>query len=296
MNQTLVRTALKLNAAFSGISGLFLLFLPDLTGRLIGVGAPLFLQAAGLGLLIFSMDLLHQATRDKVAGWRVLYASVGDFIWVLFSIVGVILWGSHLTPQGIFAILAVAAFVLYFGLSQMAGLKKMYYQPKDRSFGYSLRYQSISDADSLWHIVGNLGAISQYAPNLASSQIESIPNDDLPLRACEDTQGNQWRERCTEYDEDRRRYEVEFLTEEAGFPYPATWMIGGWQVEQIPDGSEVIVWWKLHPKPAWLAPVIMAMLAFGVDRTFPDVIANMEKQALSRDPEELANSADQATA
>ncbi|MGX1203453.1 SRPBCC family protein [Marinobacter sp. MBR-105] len=296
MNQTLVRTALKLNAAFSGISGLFLLFLPDLTGRLIGVGAPLILQALGLGLLIFSMDLLHQATRDKIAGWRVLYASAGDFIWVLVSIVGVILWGSHLTPQGVFTVLAVAAFVLCFGLSQMAGLKEMYFLPKDRSFGYSLRYQSVSDADSLWHIVGNLGAIAQYAPNLASSQIESIPNDDLPLRACEDTQGNQWRERCTEYDEDRRRYEVEFLTEEAGFPYPATWMIGGWQVEQIPDGSEVIVWWKLHPKPAWLAPVIMAMLAFGVDRTFPDVIANMEKQALSRDPEELADSADQATA
>nr|BBJ02340.1 hypothetical protein YBY_01880 [Marinobacter nauticus] len=99
MNQALVRTALKLNAAFSGISGLFLLFVPDLTGRLIGVGAPLALQALGLGLLIFSMDLLHQATRDKIAGWRVLYASAGDFIWVLGSILGVILWGSHLTAQ-----------------------------------------------------------------------------------------------------------------------------------------------------------------------------------------------------
>jgi hypothetical protein len=296
MNQTLVRTALKLNAAFSGISGLFLLFLPDLTGRLIGVGAPLALQALGLGLLIFSMDLLHQATRDKIAGWRVLYTSAGDFIWVLVSIVGVILWSSHLTQEGIFTILAVAAFVLCFGLSQMAGLKKMYFLPKDRCYGYSLRYQSISDADSLWHMVGNLGAIAQYAPNLASSRIEDIHDGDLPVRACEDTQGNQWRERCTEYDEYRRCYEVEFLTEEAGFPYPATWMIGGWQVEQIPDGSEVVVWWKLHPKPAWLAPVIMAMLAFGVDRTFPGVIANMEKQALSGDSVEHENSADQATA
>ncbi|PPI83874.1 hypothetical protein KEHDKFFH_12535 [Marinobacter maroccanus] len=295
MNQTLVRTALKFNAAFSGISGLFLLFLPDLAGQLIGITAPMAFQVLGLGLLIFSTDLLHQSTRDKIAGWRVLYASAGDFIWVLGSILGVILWGSHLTPQGIFTILAVAAVVLCFGLTQMAGLKKMYFLPKDRCFGYSLRYQSVSDADSLWHIVRDLGAIAQYAPNLASSWIEDIHDGDLPLRACEDTQGNQWRERCSEYDEYRRCYEVEFLTEEAGFPYPATWMVGGWQVEQIPEGSEVVVWWKLHPKPAWLAPVIMAMLAFGVDRTFTGVIANMEKRALSGDSAELADSADQAT-
>ena len=296
MNQTLVRTALKLNAAFSGISGLFLLFLPDLAGQLIGIIAPMAFQAVGLGLLIFSVDLSHQSTRDRIAGWRVLYASVGDFIWVLGSILGVTLWGSHLPPQGIFTILAVAAVVLCFGLAQMAGLKKMYFLPKDRCFSHSLRYQSGSDADSLWHIVGNLGAVAQYAPNLASSRIEDIHDGDLPLRACEDTRGNQWRERCTEYDEYRRCYEVEFLTEEPGFPYPATWMVGGWRVEQIPDGSEVVVWWKLHPKPKWLAPVIMAMLAFGVDRTFPSVITNMETQALSRDSAELADSEDQATA
>lgn len=296
MSQALVRTTLKQNAAFSGISGLFLLLVPDIAGQLLGIIAPLAFQAVGIGLLIFSADLLHQSTRDQIAGWRVLYASAGDLIWVLGSLVGVTFWGAHLTPEGIFTIIAVAAVVLYFGYNQMAGLKNMYFLPKDRCFGYSLRYQSVSDAESLWHIVGNLGAIAQYAPNLASSRIEEIHDEDLPLRACEDTKGNQWRERCTEYDEYRRRYEVEFLTEEAGFPYPATRMNGGWRVEQIADGSEVVVWWKLDPKPAWLAPVIMAILAFGVDRTFPGVIANMEKQALSRDSQAIADPAGQATA
>jgi len=73
-------------------------------------------------------------------------------------------------------------------------------------------------------------------------------------------------------------------------------MIGGWKVERIEDGSDVVVWWKLRPKPAWLAPAIMAMLAFGVERTFPDVIRNMEKQALSSESQELANSVNHATA
>lgn len=296
MNQTLVRKALKLNATFSGLSGLFLVLLPGIAEKLTGISAPLVFQALGVGLLLFSADLFHQATRDKVAGWRVVYASAGDFIWVLGSILGVIFWGSHLTPQGILGILAVAAVVFCFGVAQMVGLRKMYFLPKDRCFGYSLRYQSASNADSLWHIVGNLGAIAQYAPNLASSRIEEIHDDDLPLRACEDNKGNQWRERCTEYDEYHRRYEVEFLTEEAGFPYPASRMIGGWRVEPVADGSEVVVWWKLHPKPALLAPVIMAILAFGVDRTFPGVIANMEKQALSRESGAMAASAGQATA
>lgn len=124
-NSGLLRVALRLNAAFSGLSGLVLILLPEQMGLLLGFSSPAVFLVVGVGLLGFSADLIHQATREKMAGWRALYASLGDVLWVLGSVVGVLVWADYLSAAGVAIVLAVAALVLCFGIAQLAGLNKL---------------------------------------------------------------------------------------------------------------------------------------------------------------------------
>lgn len=280
-NSGLLRVALRLNAAFSGLSGLVLILLPETMGLLLGFSSPAVFLVIGVGLLGFSADLIHQATRERMAGWRALYASLGDVLWVLGSVVGVLVWADYLTAVGVAIVLAVAALVLCFGIAQLAGLNKLYYQPADDCYAYAVKYQTQTPAEAMWQVIRKINDIDQYMSALASSSLEEASQGESPVRICEDRKGRKWRERCVEFSDRQRMFDVEFLTSDPGFPYPATWMIGGWRVEKRLQGSEISVWWQLQPKPKWMAPVLMAMLAFSVDRSFPAVIRNMEARALS---------------
>jgi hypothetical protein len=77
-----LRFALAANAAFSLTCAVVLLLRPSLVGDWLGIQAPLIFQVVGAGLAVFAADLLHQATRRRMATWRALYASMADFSWV----------------------------------------------------------------------------------------------------------------------------------------------------------------------------------------------------------------------
>ena len=60
---------------------------------------------------------------------------------------------------------------------------------------------------------------------------------------------------------------------------PARAMVGGWEVFPAGDGANIMVWWELQPKPTFLAPVLLPILAFQADRDFPKVIQPMADAA-----------------
>jgi hypothetical protein len=87
-----------------------------------------------------------------------------------------------------------------------------------------------------------------------------------------------------------RSFDVRFLCEAPGFPFPATTMRGGWEVAARNEvGSEVSVWWELTPKPKWLTPILLPVLAFQADRDFARVIERMARDALA----EVSNGQDE---
>lgn len=120
-----LRSALLANAAFSGVCAVLMVFQPDLIGALLGFEAALSFRLLGVGLLLFAIDLIHQATRPTLARWRAALASTGDFLWVLGSAVGLILFANHLSQAGIVAVLAVAAIVFGLGCWQVVGLGRL---------------------------------------------------------------------------------------------------------------------------------------------------------------------------
>ena len=133
-----LRLALAANALFSVSCAALMLFRPILVGGWLGIQAPLVIQAVGAGLVFFAADLLHQATRRRIATWRALYASAADFLWVIGTFVLLGLFPSVLSHSGSGLVIAVAAAVLFFGTWQVWAIGNAHKLPNKDEYGYSL--------------------------------------------------------------------------------------------------------------------------------------------------------------
>jgi len=278
----LLRLALSGNALFATFCALLMLAAPNKVGSWLGLEAVWIYQAIAAGLLIFAADLVHQATRKRMASWRGLYASMADFAWVGATALLLLLAPGWLSPGGAALLAGVAAVVLLFGVLQVLGVNRLHRLPDSAGhYRHCLVVESAVPAAEMWQVIAQLGAISRHMPMLRRSIIRG---DQTPaegcVRECEDHSGKKWAEECTSFDPAARSFEVRFLCDEPGFPFPATAMRGGWNVNSTGDSScEVMVWWELAPKPRWMAPLMLPLMAFKMDLDFPKVIASMAAEA-----------------
>jgi hypothetical protein len=116
-NHKKLRLALRLNAGFSSLSALVILFSHASLGDLMGVASPMLLTAA-LGLGAFAAHLIFTAARSDSAKLRAesLRHSIADFAWVVASIA--IMISGVLTPAGGWLLAAVSLPVLALGIAQ----------------------------------------------------------------------------------------------------------------------------------------------------------------------------------
>jgi len=276
-----LRAALLANAIFSTSCAFGMICAPAWVGDRLGLQIPLVLQLVGLGLVIFAVDLVHQATRPRMLTWRALYASMADFLWVLGTVAGVALFAENLSESGLLTVSAVALIVLAFGVWQLWGINRVHRVPESGLYRHCVPVHVNASAIAMWSVVSQLGDIQNYTPALKSSELLDGKAPGVgAIRRCVNQAGKVWAEECVTF-EAGRRFVVRFLTEAPDFPFPAKAMIGGWEVVPSGEGAEVMVWWELQPKPAFLAPVLMPMLAFQADRDFPKVIARMANAARS---------------
>ena len=276
-----LRTALVANAISSTACALFMILDPVLVGELLGIQAPVIIRLIGAGLVLFAIDLVHQASRPRMTTWRARYASVADFLWVLGTLLGVLAFPGTLSGSGLLIVLAVAGVVAIFGLWQLWAILAAHRVPGSKLLRHCVLVNVASSADAVWDVVSQLGEIARYVPALASSEIigGNHPQAGV-IRRCVDLSGKSWSEECVEFDEPGRSFTLRFVSEAPDFPFPASRMLGGWQVMPAKNGgADVMVWWELEPKPKWLAPILLPLLGFRVDREFPDIIRRMAGDA-----------------
>ena len=280
-----LRLVLLGNAFFSTACALLMQINPVLLGDLLGVQAPLIYRLIGVGLLVFAADLVHQASRPRLATWRALYASAGDVLWVLATIVGLLLFPGVLSPIGLVTVSLMATVMLVFGLLQMRGIRIAHRAPERDLNRHCIMVRVDVPAPAMWEVIRRIGDIQRYMPSLKSSQILYGREPGVgAVRHCVDQAGKSWSEECIAFTPGRE-FTVRFLADEPGFPFPASEMFGGWEVmpeEQgggEREGSVVKVWWELTTKPAWLAPLLLPLLAFQADRDFTGIIEAMAGDA-----------------
>lgn len=289
MNNTRpLRIALLGNALFSTASGLVMLIAPDRIAKLLGIEAHTIFMLIGAGLLLFAVDLTHQATRPRIRTWRALYASAADLLWVLASVAGLIVFADNLPLTGFWAITAVALLVLVFAAWQLFGIERAHRVPQTgsyRLYRHCLVIESTALADALWTVVRDLGKISRYTSGLRASMMLNHQLTGVgAIRRCVNQAGAAWSEKCTAFNDSQHYFVVRFLADEPGFPFPVSRMDGGWHVQATANGSTATVWWELVPKSKLMAPLLLPLLAWQVDRDFPRLIARMTDEALGYQP------------
>lgn len=297
---TPLRMALGCNAAFSSICGASMLLAPTTVAAWLGIAATALsqalLQGLGAGLLIFAADLAHQATRSRLLTWRALYASTADLLWVGATALLLLSFPSLLRPSGVLIAVAVAGVVATMAVWQLWAIDRAHRITGGRH-RHCISVATQVPATAMWAIIAELGEIQRYMPSLKrSTLLDGAEPGAGAVRQCEDHSGKRWSEACTVFDPPHC-FDVHFLADEPDFPFPAKNMDGGWEVIAEGGGSVVRLWWELAPKPRLLAPVLLPLLAFQVDRDFPKVIGRMARAANRRrgqgeeDPESAGTNA-----
>lgn len=283
-----LRIALIANAAFSLTSAGLILFLPSLVGDWLGVHAPLVLRGIAAGLVVFAIDLLHQATRYRMATWRALYASAGDFAWVAATVVLLTLFPRGLSVEGNAIVVGVAFVVGAFGSWQLWAAGRAHQPQADAQYRHCIIVSVNAPAAAMWQVIERIGDIQRYMPSLKSSELLGGKAPGVgAVRRCEDRSGKRWAEECIGF-QAGESFTVRFLSEAPNFPFPAKRMTGGWKVTPAASGAEVMVWWELDPKPRFLAPILLPILAFQADRDFPKIVQSMAQDAVGHRDDSVA--------
>ena len=270
-----LRIALLANALFATATGASILIAPAAVADLLGIAHHSILTSIGIGLIVFALDLTHQATRGRIQTWRAGYATALDLAWVAGTVVVLAAHHQAFGTTGVAIIAAVGALVLGFAIWQGRGIDHAHRVPGSRMRQHCVRVHVDQPAESMWRVVADLGAIQRYMPSLAHSAIEG---GDEPgrgaVRTCVDQGGRSWSEACIAFEPGSLA--LRFEAEAEGFPFPASEMHGGWTVEPSQSGgSFVTVWWTLLPRPMALAAVIMPFFGFRADREITNVVRRM---------------------
>jgi hypothetical protein len=182
----------------------------------------------GAGLLFFAAELCYQISRQRLSTLRALVASTADFLWVTSTIVLLIGFPDIFSTQGKVSLLLVGLVVEVFGTLQLIGIHRIFKLPGTDRYRHCMRFAVTQSAEQLWRSVGDLGAISDYAPFLKDSRLPKGAESGVgAIRTCTNQKNQRWSEECTTY-RAGQELTLRFLSEEPGFPLPVETMSGGW--------------------------------------------------------------------
>ena len=119
-----LRMVLRLNASSCILFGLLFLFFGDSVNQFIGNQIDWLMPIVGGVLVINGLHLLIASLRKKPICPEILYFVLGDFAWVIGTIVLVALGVVVTSGMGVAAALGVAVMVGAFGVWQVMGYRK----------------------------------------------------------------------------------------------------------------------------------------------------------------------------
>ncbi len=111
-----LKITLIANALFSGVSGLFMILLPDWFAGQVGLTQSLLILCIGIGLVVFAGYVLF--TSVKGAMQNVTGIISGDIAWVVGSLVALILFWTKIPASGRWLVDIIAIIVGLFAYFQ----------------------------------------------------------------------------------------------------------------------------------------------------------------------------------
>ena len=122
--KSFLQRALLGNAAFSGISGLLLVFAAGPISQFLGLNNPYILTIIGIVLLLYVPFLVWLANQSPVPNWMAWLVIELDVLWVIGSLILIFTSLVPLTSGGKWAVAITADVVTIFAILQYIGLRR----------------------------------------------------------------------------------------------------------------------------------------------------------------------------
>lgn len=124
-HDSLLRNALRANAAFCSASALLAIFGAGMLVSFLGAGTSLFFIGLGILLILHAAILYYATTQGAIPRALAWYAIAGDVGWVIAS-AGLLLTDAFgLSDAGKWVTLIVADTVLVFAIVQIVGVRRL---------------------------------------------------------------------------------------------------------------------------------------------------------------------------
>lgn len=274
-----LRRPLWANALFSVLCGAAMALWPMEVMKLTAIGPEIAYPVVGIGLLLFAAMLATIALRPTPL--QVLTVVAADIIWIGGTLLGASLLASAISIAGWVMLIGVNGTVGILAYLQYRSIIRYYSAPSGSDEQFQLCLQTRVDVppESFWPVLSNLAAIQTYMPSLRFSTLTAgdVPGEGC-VRTCENLTGGRWSERCDRWIEGVG-FEMTFLTEAEGFPYPFSRMKGGWNLSATGTGSTVQVWWRVTQRNRRGAGILLPLMQASLARAMAHVVDNMAKAA-----------------
>lgn len=249
-----LQKSLRLNAIFSGISGIILIALNEQLANLFETTNTMVFTVIGIALLFFACTIIYEIIKQRPVA--VLWIIIQDFLWVAGSIVLVTINPFEISKAGN-SVIAIIAFVVFFmGKNQTKALAQVDSSNNKKSKHFKYERLIKADKQSVWKAIADVANYDKIAPNIDAVKIISGEGRGM-IRSCSHGKDS-WTETCSMWIEEKA-YSFEVNTSSPDYPYPFKFLKGTWEVQEIDSITARIVMlfdfqykrnfqnWLLHP-------------------------------------------------
>lgn len=272
-----LKLALRLNAAFSLITGTILALFSHSAASLFGISQPAPFWLIGFGLLIFSAIVYAVSRQSPINLIYVFVIIILDIGWVIGSIAIIALGLFGISTTGHFAIASLAVIVSGFAIHQSYALMHTHSTGNTAARKAFRFIRSVnSERATVWKVISDLNNYHNIAPNIDETRVVSGEGEGM-VRTCSHG-GNSWSETCTVW-EPGQKYSFLIDTAAPDYPYPLKFLQGTWGAHPSGNGKtniEMLFEFEYkHPLQALLIHPFMGSWFSGVCE---ELLDNWEKE------------------
>ena len=268
-----LQKSLRVNALFSGVSGITLIVLSKQIANLFETTNTTVFWVTGIVLLFFASTIFYEIIKQRPVA--VLWIIIQDLIWVVGSMALIAANPFEISKAGNSTIAMIAFIVLFMGINQSMALAQVdsVSNKKDKHF----KFERIIKADkqSVWKVISDVANYDKVVPNIDAVKI--ISGEGLGMvRSCSHGK-NSWSETCSVWIEEKA-YSFEVNTSAPDYPYPFKFLKGTWEVHEIdPNITKILMLFDFQYKRAYQNWMLHPLLKGKFSKTAEELLDNWQK-------------------
>ncbi len=268
-----LQKSLRLNAIFSGTSGIALIAFNKQISNVFGTANSSIFCIIGIVLLLFASTIVYEIIKQRPMA--VLWIIVQDFLWAITSIVLVVINQFEISKVGNSTIVIIAIIVFFMGISQSKALAQI--DSTESKKNKQLNFERIIKADkqSVWRAISDVANYDKVAPNIDAVKIISGEGRGM-VRSCSHGKDS-WSETCSIWIEEKA-YSFEVNTSAPDYPYPFKFLKGTWEVHEIDSSTtKIVMFFDFQYKRKYQNWILHPLLKGKFSKTAEELLNNWQK-------------------